>query len=292
MHSKKPHAIRVENLTLSYRHHPAVHHLSCAFEAGSLTAVVGPNGAGKSTLLQALAGLIKPSTGSLHMPHATYAGRAKVAYLPQQADIDRSFPLRVLDLVLLGAWPQLGAFRGAGAAQRKQALQALGAVRLHGFEQRLIGELSVGQFQRVLFARLMLQDAPLILLDEPFAAIDSRTTADLMAVVRGWHAEQRTVIAVLHDLEQVRAHFPHTLLLAREGIAHGVTAQALSAANLALARRMAERWDDSAPWCGEPAPGSGAAPHDGRDTHVHMAKHAAKHAAEHAAKEHATRLAA
>jgi zinc/manganese transport system ATP-binding protein len=135
-------------------------------------------------------------------------------------------------------------------AQRQQAQQALETVGLVGFEDRLIAELSVGQFQRVLFARLLLQDASLILLDEPFAAIDGRTTADLMVLVERWHAEQRTVIVVLHDLAQVHSHFPSTLLLARERIAHGPTALVLSPDNLQRARLMAERWDEHAPWCG------------------------------------------
>jgi len=241
-----PQAIRVEDLTLSFRHHPAVHRLHCEFPAGSLTAVVGPNGAGKSSLLQALAGLLRPTGGSVTPPRI---GSAAVAYLPQQAHADRGFPLRVLDVVMLGHWPQLGLFQGASAVHKQQARAALEAVRLVGFENRLIAELSVGQFQRVLFARLMLQDAALILLDEPFAAIDSRTTADLLAVVARWHTEQRTVIVALHDLAQVRAHFPSTLLIARERIAHGPTAQVLSPEHLERARRMAECWDESAPRC-------------------------------------------
>lgn len=243
-----PQAIRVEDLTLSYRHRPALHRLSCEFQAGSLTAVVGPNGAGKSSLLQALAGLLTPTGGSLHPPQI---GRAAVAYLPQQANVDRSFPLRVLDVVMLGAWPQLGPFRAVRAPQRQRAQEALESVGLVGLEHRLIAELSVGQFQRVLFARLMLQDAALILLDEPFAAIDSRTTTDLLALVARWHTEQRTVIVALHDLAQVRAHFPSTLLIARERIAHGPTAQVLSPDHLDRARRMAECWDEQAPRCRE-----------------------------------------
>ena len=250
LHAAPAQPIRVENLTLSYRHHPAVHHLSCEFEPGSLTAIVGPNGAGKSSLLEALAGRLAPTTGHVHLPRRE---RAAVAYLPQQSGMDRSFPMRVLDVVMLGAWPRLGLFRGATPAQRQQALHALEIVGLTGFEDRLIGELSVGQFQRVLFARVLLQDAPLILLDEPFAAIDARTTADLMVLVERWHAERRTVIAVLHDLAQVHAHFPATLMLARERIAHGPTALVLNAENLQRARHMAERWDEHAPWCGESA---------------------------------------
>ncbi|MEO7853694.1 MAG: metal ABC transporter ATP-binding protein [Rubrivivax sp.] len=239
-------AIRLDNLTLSHRGHPAVHHLSGSFEPGSMTAIVGPNGAGKSSLLAGLMGRLRPSTGSIHLS-AGLAGR--IAYLPQQAEIDRSFPVRVLDVVMLGHWSRLGAWRGAQPQHTEQALTALAAVGLDRFGARSIGELSAGQFQRVLFARVLLQDAPVILLDEPFNAIDARTTADLLALLKRWHGEARTVVAVLHDLEQVRSHFPRTLLLAREGIAWGPTTEALTAEQLLRARRMAEAWDDDAPWC-------------------------------------------
>jgi zinc/manganese transport system ATP-binding protein len=109
--------------------------------------------------------------------------------------------------------------------------------------------LSSGQFQRVLFARLLVQDAHLIVLDEPFTAIDARTTQDLLRLVRTWHGEGRTVIAVLHDLDQVREHFPDTLLLARESIAWGATAQVLCSENLRQARNMAEFWSADAERC-------------------------------------------
>ena len=239
-------AIHLDNLTLAHGGHPAVHHLSGSFEAGSLTAVVGPNGAGKSSLMLGLMGRLRASTGAVHMP-ADVHGR--IAYLPQQAEVDRSFPVCVLDVVMLGHWGRIGAWRAAQAQHHQQALAALAAVGLTGFGARAIAELSAGQFQRVLFARVLLQDAPVILLDEPFNAIDARTTADLLAVLKRWHGEARTVVAVLHDLEQVRAHFPQTLLLAREAIAWGPTAQALSPINLLRARQMAEAWDEQAPWC-------------------------------------------
>ena len=242
-------AVRIDDLTVAYDRHPAVHHLSGVFEAGSLTAVVGPNGAGKSTLLAALAGRIALGRGRITQPDAA---RHRIAYLPQLAEIDRSFPIRVLDVVMLGHWHRLGTWRGASRQHHDEALCSLDAVGLGGFEHRAIGELSAGQFQRVLFARVVLQDAPVILLDEPFNAIDARTTADLLSVVRRWHHEARTVVAVLHDLEQVRAHFPSTLLLAREAVAWGPTASALSSDNLLRARRMAEAWDDDAPWCRRP----------------------------------------
>ena len=123
---------------------------------------------------------------------------------------------------------------------------------MSGFERRPIDTLSVGQFQRVLFARVLLQDADLVLLDEPFAAIDSKTVADLMAVIRRWRAEQRTVVVVLHDLEQVRRDFPSALLLARELVDAGPTARVLSADNLLRARAMAEAWDEHADACEVP----------------------------------------
>jgi zinc/manganese transport system ATP-binding protein len=243
-------AIRLRDLTVAYRGRPAVRHLSGDFGHGSLTAIVGPNGAGKTSLLAAIMGHVRPAGGDVQF-HADIAGR--VAWLPQQAEIDRSFPIRVFDLVALGHWARIGSFGGLGRAQRDAVCRAIGAVGLQGFERRSISELSSGQFQRVLFARVLLQDAPVILLDEPFNAIDARTTADLLALVDRWHDERRTVIAVLHDLDQVRAHFDRALLMARRCVAWGPTHEVLRAENLLRARRMAEAWDEQAPPCREAA---------------------------------------
>ncbi len=239
-------ALQLDDLTVCYHRHPAVHHLSGQFNSGSLTAIVGPNGAGKSTLLKAIMGLLPVTTG--HIKPAV-PSRGDIAYLPQQAQIDRNFPITVMDVVMLGHWRRIGILGAVTGALKTKAAKALAAVELDGFPRRLINSLSAGQFQRVLFARMLLQDAALILLDEPFTAIDARTTTDLLQVVRRWHGEQRTVIAVLHDLEQVRAHFPETLLMARSGIAWGDTAQVLTPTNLLRARHMAEAWDEQAPLC-------------------------------------------
>ena len=237
-------SLAVSHLTVAYDHHAALRDIDGCFEAGSMTAVVGPNGAGKSTLVKTLVGILRPVRG--RVVRQDFVAR-DVAYLPQAAEIDRSFPITVTDLVVLGAWRHTGAFGRVGRDVMARTSDALSAVGLDGFGQRPIGSLSAGQFQRVLFARLLLQDAPVIILDEPFTAIDTRTTADLLALVRRWHGEERTIIAVLHDFDQVRAHFPRTLLLAREQVAWGPTAEALSPANLLRARAMAERWDDETP---------------------------------------------
>ncbi|MBL8669452.1 MAG: ABC transporter ATP-binding protein [Alphaproteobacteria bacterium] len=239
-------AIRLDNVTLGYDRHPAVHHLSGRFAPGSLTAVVGPNGAGKSTLLKGIAGALKPFDGRIAIEGCTVAD---VAYLPQQHDIDRSFPISVLDVVALGLWRRIGAFGAIDRAARARVGEALAAVGLEGFERRPIGKLSGGQLQRALFARLLLQDARVILLDEPFTAIDPKTAADLLDLVQRWHGERRTIIAVLHDMETVRRHFPQALLLARRLLAWGDTADALRPQNLLAARRMVEAWDDRADIC-------------------------------------------
>lgn len=239
-------AIHVHNLTVSYQRHPAIHHIHGEFAAGSLTAVIGPNGAGKSTLLKTMMGLQQPDSGEVRLQGCCHAD---IAFLPQQAQIDRSFPLTVMELVLLGHWRAVGWFRGLSSAQREQGAAALAQVGLVGFEGRAIGSLSVGQFQRVLFARLLVQDAPVILLDEPFAALDHSTTHDLLHLVARWYEQGRTVVAVVHDYEQVRSVFPSALLLARECIAWGPTSEVLTAANLARAQHMAEAWRENAPVC-------------------------------------------
>jgi zinc/manganese transport system ATP-binding protein len=234
------------DITLGYDRHPAVHHLTGEVEAGALLAVVGPNGAGKSTLFRGIVGLLRPLAGRI-VPSG-FDARA-IAYLPQIADIDRSFPISVIDFVSTGLWRMTGILGGIGAAARSRIAEAIAIVGLTGFENRGIGTLSGGQMQRLLFARVLLQDARVIVLDEPFNAMDTKTSTDLLELVGRWHAEGRTVLAALHDMEMVRAHFPQTLLLAREPVAWGPTAEVLTADNLMRARRMCEAFDDAATAC-------------------------------------------
>jgi zinc/manganese transport system ATP-binding protein len=220
---KRP-AISFHDLTLGYDRHPAVHHITGEVARGGLLALVGPNGAGKSTLLKGIIGQLKPLSGSLSLDGLK---RSDIAYLPQQIDIDRSFPITVFDAVL----------------------EALATLGLQDLSKRSVGALSGGQFQRVLFARLLLQDAAIILLDEPFRAVDTKTVEDLLHLIGRWHSEGRTVIAALHDLDQVRAHFPKTLLIAREVVAWGPTKQVLTPKNLVKSRQLVEAWDERAEIC-------------------------------------------
>jgi len=239
-------AVVLDDVTLTYDGRPAVHHLSGAFARGSLTAIVGLNGAGKTTLMKGMVGLLRPAAGLIRQPGP---GNAGIAYLPQHAEIDRRFPISVIQTVLLGHWRRIGWGHPATRELRQRAEGALAVVGLQGLEQRPVETLSAGQFQRVLFARVIVQEAELILLDEPFAAVDWRTSEDLLGLIATWHGEGRTIAAVLHDLDQIRTCFPETLLLACQCVAWGATREVLTVENLRRARRLSDEWstetDDS-----------------------------------------------
>jgi zinc/manganese transport system ATP-binding protein len=231
-----PPPIRLEQLTLRRGGRDVVRKLTGSFAAGSLTAVAGPNGAGKSSLLHALCGALPIASGRLD--RGMLDARA-IALLPQEGRLDRSFPINCRDVVALGWTARRGLFRRIGREQYAAADQALAAVGLDGLGARPISELSAGQFQRVLFARTIVRDAAVILLDEPFSAVDASTEADLMAIVRGWHRQGRTVITVSHDLELIRAEFPSTLLLGSAAPAWGATADVLTPEAVRRARLRA-----------------------------------------------------
>ncbi len=216
--------------------HVALEGVNGRFASGSLTAVVGPNGAGKSTLLNVLAGLTRPNRGEVV---CGARARRRMAYLQQQTELDRDFPVTVAELVGLGLWRSFGAFGTPRRPVADRTTEAISAVGLLDSIDRRIGELSVGQLRRAFFARLMLLDAEVMLLDEPFAAVDTRTVESLLALMARWHDEGRTIIAVMHEFDQVRAHFPSALLLMRSPIAWGDTSVVLTKDNLAKALSVA-----------------------------------------------------
>lgn len=239
-------AVSFQDLTLGYDRHPVVHHVTGEIAQGALLAIVGSNGAGKSTLLKAIVGELKPLAGRIDLHGAS---KQDIAYLPQVVEIDRSFPISVFDCVAMGLWRELGASGGLDRSGRERVAEALEAVHLTGLEDRAVGALSGGQFQRVLFARLLLQDAKIILLDEPFRAVDAKTIDDLIGLIGRWHGEGRTIVAVLHDFDLVRRSFLETLLLAREVLAWGDTASVLNPVNLDRARAFSETVDPNAAIC-------------------------------------------
>jgi len=231
--------VTLRDLTVSYRERIAIEAVSGVFAPGSLTAIVGANGAGKTTLLQAIAGLVPPRRGSIEITGGK--SPADLAYLPQRDSIDPDFPISVLEFAALGGWARIGALGRVPPQLRSCGLNALQAVGLEALAGRMLGELSVGQFRRALFARVIVQDAAIVLLDEPFAGVDATTSDDLLKLMRRWHGEGRTLMVALHDLEQVVALFPETLLLARRVVAWGETATALTPEKLLEAGMAAPR---------------------------------------------------
>jgi zinc/manganese transport system ATP-binding protein len=224
--------IDVRNVSVRLGSRLALENVSGRFEPGSFTAVIGPNGAGKSTLLNVLAGLTPPFRGNVI---CAARARKRLAYLQQQAEIDRDYPVTVGEIVALGLWRSFGTFRKPSPALAERVAEAIEAVGISDLIDRRIGELSVGQMRRALFARVLLLDAEVVLLDEPFAAVDARTVDALLALLARWNDERRTVIAVVHDFGLVRAHFASTLILARTPIAWGETGSVLTDINLAKA---------------------------------------------------------
>ena len=224
--------IELHDVGVHFRGHWALEGISGSFAAGESTCIVGPNGGGKSSLIRLIAGLLPAQRGSVvrHLP------RAQIAWLPQLANIERSVPVSALDAVCLGHWRRAGWFGRIGPELRRAALDALAEVEMAECAAQPLHSLSSGQLQRVLFARLLLQDGQLILLDEPFNAIDARSQALLMRLIDRWRDEGRTLIAVLHDLPLARAHFANTLLLAQHCLGWGPTEQVLSGDALERAR--------------------------------------------------------
>lgn len=228
-------ALSLRDLSVTYHQHHALKEISGAFEPGSLTAVIGPNGGGKSTLLKAILGIVPAASGNIKC-HGFQ--QSQIAYLPQQSEIDRLFPLTVGDVVGLGLCHQEGFFSRIGLKSYKKIARSLREVGMGRCFNRSLHTLSGGQFQRVLFARLSLQEAPVILLDEPFSAVDSYTIDDLIKIILNWQKQGRTVIVVSHDLDLVRDFFPQALLLVNHCLAWGPTEKVATLENLRQAKRL------------------------------------------------------
>lgn len=214
-----------ENLSVSYLQHTAIHHINCAIKMGTTTAIIGPNGAGKTTLVKAILGELAPNTGRVILENIK---KEDMAYLPQIMSLDSSLPFTVEDVVLLGSWYHIGNFGPITSVILSRVNYCLAAVGLEGFNKRYTSELSRGQLQRVMLARVLMQSAQIIILDEPFNAMDAKTIDDILCLIKTWQNEGKTIIAVLHDLYHVEKYFEYTLLLAKELRAYDKTSAILS----------------------------------------------------------------
>ncbi|UNE54549.1 ABC transporter ATP-binding protein [Bartonella machadoae] len=212
-------SLHFNNATLGYVNRTAIKNFSAKLKAGSLVAIIGDNGAGKSTLLKAVAGLIKPLKGQITKPK-----KSRIAYLAQQCDIDQTFPIDVKSLIKTGLWSFCGLWKSHRPYDSK-IQNALEMVGLTALASRSLDTLSGGQLQRALFARIIVQDADIILLDEPFNGVDRNTQRDLLALITHWQQQGRTVLTALHDPVVVQEYFPHIIQIKRENAFYEETQQ-------------------------------------------------------------------
>ena len=211
--------IALDHLVAGYGSRAITPSLCGVIEAGSMTAIVGANGCGKSTLLKTLAGILPPVSGTLRWSPS----RPVIGWLAQRQTLDPHFPITVQDVVSMGTWPRISLFRGLNRQARAHVCEALERVGMVNMAKTTVEALSGGQFQRMLFARMWLQHAPLVMLDEPFTGIDEDTSQVLMEQIVDMHQQGQTILAVLHDSERVKRYFPQTLRLDTESARWGAT---------------------------------------------------------------------
>ncbi|MEM1201123.1 MAG: ABC transporter ATP-binding protein [Pseudomonadota bacterium] len=232
-----PALLSAAGLTLGYGGVPLVRDIAFELAPGDVFAVVGHNGSGKSTLIKTILGTLSPVTGQLTWP----GGKPEtIAYLGQQTEFDRRFPIRVRDLAAMGAWSGLGLAGRIDAACQARIQAALERTGTLEIADMPLYKLSAGQLQRALFARTMVQDASLILLDEPFTAVDQSTEAALLSLIDEWAGEGRTIILVLHDLTAVLEHCTSALLVGDGRTRFGAPTETLTPSNLVALKYMSE----------------------------------------------------
>ncbi|SCW55547.1 iron/zinc/copper transport system ATP-binding protein [Paenibacillus tianmuensis] len=215
-------AITVRDLHVSYHGNEAVRDVTFSIEQGSMVGIIGPNGAGKSTLIKALLGLLPKDNGTIRFfGKEPEDMRKKIAYVPQRSNIDWTFPITVMDTVLIGTYPSLGLFKRPKKREKTLALECLKKVGLEPYRERQIGELSGGQQQRVFLARALVQQPELLLLDEPFVGIDVASEETIIHILKELQQEGKTIVVVHHDLSKASSYFDHLLLLNKELIKYG-----------------------------------------------------------------------
>jgi len=226
-------AIEVTDLTVAYQEKPVLWDVDFEAPRGSLLAIVGPNGAGKSTLIKAILGLVRPAAGQVLVSGELYRpGSRRIGYVPQRGSVDWDFPTTVLDVVMMGRYGHLGWFKRPGQQERQLALECLQKVGMADFLNRQISQLSGGQQQRVFIARAFIQDAPIYLMDEPFAGVDATTEKSIIALLRELRSQGKTVICVHHDLQTLKEYFDWVMLLNVRRVALGKVQDVLTADNL------------------------------------------------------------
>lgn len=228
--------LTIKNLTVAYDDTPVFTDVAVQFDAGKITGIIGPNGAGKSTLIKSILGLIKTQQGQVaYQGRPLKAVRKQIAYVEQRKDLDLNFPINVFDVVLTGTYGRLGLFNSPGKSEKAASLAALAQVDLLDFEKRQIGQLSGGQLQRVFVARAIVQEAEIIILDEPFVGIDLQSETAIMAIMQAWRDAGKTIIVVHHDLNKVTQYFDDLVIMNHGIVAYGPVETVYQAQNMTQA---------------------------------------------------------
>jgi ABC-type Mn2+/Zn2+ transport system ATPase subunit len=210
----------VSGLSASYGGPLVLEDVNFQVERGQRIGILGPNGSGKSTLFRVLLGELAPLRGRV-----TVHGRCGLVPQTERSRLD--YPVSALDVALMGTLSRIPWWRRPGRAERREAFEALDAVGLRELADRQFGELSGGQRQRVLVARALVQDAQLLLLDEPFSGLDSNSAERLMTLIAHLAAEGRSVLIATHDVDQARA-WDFVLCLNRRQVAFGEPSKTLT----------------------------------------------------------------
>lgn len=231
-------ALELRDVSVSYGEIRALDKCSLTLRAGAVTGLIGMNGSGKTTLFQTVMGAVKPVTGTITiagMSAGEARARGHIAYVPQSENVDWNFPVSVADVVMMGRYGHLGITRRPRAQDRRTVADALARVGLTDLAERQIGRLSGGQRKRAFIARAIAQEASLLLLDEPFAGVDSRSEATMVRLLRELAAEGNTVLVSTHDLRGLADLADDAALLLQRVLFHGPVEHALEPVNLARA---------------------------------------------------------
>ena len=216
--------ITIKNVGVSYAMQPHVlKDCNATIEGPTITGIIGPNGAGKSTLLKAILGLIQSSGEILIDGEPTKKVLQKIAYVEQKSQIDFTFPITIRECVALGRTVKKKPLQRLTKEDWGKVDAAIEEVGLTDLASRQIGALSGGQFQRVLLARCMVQEAQYIFLDEPFVGIDMLSEKVIMTILRKWKEEGKTILMVNHDLSKVKEYFDQVILVKHAIVASGKT---------------------------------------------------------------------
>ncbi|MBV9439246.1 MAG: metal ABC transporter ATP-binding protein [Candidatus Eremiobacteraeota bacterium] len=231
-------AVEVRQLVVRYGNVTALNGIDLTLPRGTALGVVGPNGSGKSTLLKAIAGLVAPDAGSVlvqgQRPRALTPGT--IGYVPQVEDVDWQFPVSVRDVVAMGRYPRVPAFRPFSAHDREAVVRAIDALGLAPIADRHISELSGGQQQRAFVARAIAQEPLLLLLDEPTTGVDAATEDALLGLVRELVAGGLPVLMTTHDLDRAPEWFDRLVVVDRRVLAEGPPDEVLASGAYAAIR--------------------------------------------------------